>query len=143
MEALTTIGQKIRPGTTANDHIPPLITEGSAERIVGLVKDAKSRGGDIILGDIQHKKAYIKPHIVVGVEPGWPLWEQESFGPVLGLKVVDTEEEAIALANMTDYSLMGSVWTNDLEKALRVARQVRAGTCTVTCHRSKGNDNSI
>lgn len=131
IEALTNIGQKIRSGSTSDAHIPPLVAEGSAERVIHLVNDAKARGGKLILGDLQNQQAYIKPHIVVGVEPGWPLWDQESFGPVFGIKVVDTEEEAVELANNTDYSLMGGVWTNDIEKGLRVARQVRAGHVNV------------
>ncbi|KIJ34541.1 hypothetical protein M422DRAFT_35053 [Sphaerobolus stellatus SS14] len=127
IDALTSLGEKIRSGPRPDAQIPPLITEASAERVLSLINDAKSRGAEVILGDAAHQGAFMKPHIVLGFEPGWPLWEQESFGPVFGIKIVDTEEEAVELANMTDYSLMAAVWTRDIEKGLRISRLIRAG----------------
>lgn len=130
LEALTRLGQKIRAGPTEQKpHIPALINEGSAKRVISLINDAKTRGANVILGDLSRTGAFVSPHIVLGVEPGWPLWEQESFGPVFGIKIVDTVDEAIELANMTDYSLMGAVWTRDIEKGLKISRRIRAGLC--------------
>lgn len=78
-----------------------------------------------------HDGAFVKPHIVVGVEPGWPLWEQESFGPVFGVKIADSEEELVALANDTNYSLTSAVWTRDIAKGMRVGRKIYCGTSSV------------
>ena len=127
IEALTRMGQRIRSGPREDAQISPLITSSSAERVISLVKDAKSRGAEVLLGDLKHEGAYVKPHIVLGFEPGWRLWEEESFGPIFGIKVVDTEDEAIQLANRSDYSLIAALFTKDIEKGLKLSRRIRAG----------------
>ncbi|KAF8520727.1 aldehyde dehydrogenase [Hysterangium stoloniferum] len=131
IKTLTTLAQKVHAGSDKSAHIPPLITSGSAARVVSMLKDAKERGAEVIVGDLTHKGAVLQPHILLGVEPGWPMWDRETFGPVFGIKIVDTEEEAVTLANATDYSLMGAVWTRDIEKGLKIARRIRAGQVSI------------
>ncbi|KAF8581816.1 aldehyde dehydrogenase [Ramaria rubella] len=127
IDALTNLARKIQASTSPRAHLSPLFSTTSAEKVLSLVTDAHTRGGQVLVGDLVRDGAVIQPHIILGVEPGWPLWEKESFGPVFAMKVVDTEEEAVEMANRTDYSLMGAVWTQDLQKGLRVARRIRAG----------------
>lgn len=127
IQTLKTTVEKIRAGTDALAKIPPLITQISAERIISLIKDSQSRGAQLITGDLKREGSIVKPHILVGVEPGWPVWDRESFGPMFVIKIVDTEDEAIMLANETDYSLMGAIWTRDIQKGLVLGRKIRAG----------------
>jgi len=127
IDTVTALAKNIRAGNKADSQIPALTSKEFVPRVLSLIQDAKDRGGQILVGDITAEGSQIKPHIVLGVEPGWPLWDQESFGPVFGIKVVDTEEEAVALANATDYSLTAAIWTKDLAKGMRLGRQVRAG----------------
>jgi acyl-CoA reductase-like NAD-dependent aldehyde dehydrogenase len=128
--ALTTLAKKITAGTSPSSHIAPLISPASASKVLSLLTDAQSRGARVLVGDLAHNGAILQPHIMLGIEPGWPMWERETFGPVFGIKIVDTEEEAVELANNTDFSLMGAVWTKDIERGLRVARRIRAGERT-------------
>ncbi|KAG6860088.1 hypothetical protein C0995_015882 [Termitomyces sp. Mi166 len=115
--------------------VGPLINEASAERIVQLVKDAVNSGAELLLGDLTRERATVQPHLVKlpfkGSETGKDIgiWEKESFGPVF--VVVDTIDEAIQLANTSNYSLTAAVWTNDLYVAKDVSERVRAGFINV------------
>lgn len=124
---LKDLTQKIQASTQPDASISPLFCTAAAEKVISLISDAKARGGNVLVGDITHTGAVVQPHIVLGIEPGWPLWEQESFGPVFGIKIADTEAELVQLANQTDYSLTAAVWTTDMGRGLRVARGIRAG----------------
>jgi aldehyde dehydrogenase (NAD+)/betaine-aldehyde dehydrogenase len=70
---------------------------------------------------------YLEPTIVSDVGPGQEIFEEEVFGPVLGVSTFADEDEAIALANATPYGLVAGVWTADVSRALRVAGEVQAG----------------
>ena len=76
---------------------------------------------------------YITPTIFDGVKPGDPLAQEEIFGPVLAVIEVGSTDEAMAVANNTDYGLAASVFSANIKGALRAARTVRAGTVTVNC----------
>ncbi|KAJ7698589.1 Aldehyde/histidinol dehydrogenase [Mycena rosella] len=105
----------------------PLFTEASAENVVSMIAEAKAAGAEVLLGDLARQGAVVKPHLVKGVKPGMRLWERESFGPVIAFAVVDTPEEAVELANASDYSLTASLWTSDMYLAQRIAPLIRAG----------------
>ncbi|KAF8583508.1 ALDH-like protein [Ramaria rubella] len=126
IKELTTIAHKLHASNSPAAHLGPVFSTTHAETVVSLVADAHSRGAEVLVGDLASSGAIIQPHILLGVEPGWPLWERESFGPLFAIKIVDTEEEAIDLANSTEYSLAGAVWTQDIQKGLRLARKIRA-----------------
>ncbi|KAF8483255.1 aldehyde dehydrogenase [Gautieria morchelliformis] len=129
--ALTTIAQKIHAGTQPSSHIAPLFSSASASNVVSLLSDARTRGAEVLVGDVSHNGAVVQPHILLGVEPGWPLWEKETFGPVFAIKIADTEDELVDLANQTNYSLVGTVWTRDVEKGMKIARRLYAGQVQV------------
>lgn len=124
-DRLIETAQKVKAGPDAD--IAPLVTSSSASRVLDLVKDAKEKGGRVLVGDLTNNGSVLQPHIIVGVEPGWQIWDRESFGPVFGIKIVDTEEEGVQFANMSEYSLSAAIWTQDAEKGLRLSRQIRAG----------------
>ncbi|KAJ7669331.1 Aldehyde/histidinol dehydrogenase [Mycena polygramma] len=111
----------------ASAKIGPLFTEASAENVVGMISEAQAAGAEVLLGDLGRQGAVVRPHLVKGVKPGMRLWDRESFGPVIGFAVVDTPEEAVELANATDYSLSASLWTSDMYMAQRIAPLIRAG----------------
>ena len=127
ISAVTTLTAKIRAGTQSTAHIGPLISPASAKNAAALITDAHARGAEVLVGDLSHDGATLTPHVLLGVEPSYPLWEQESFGPVLIIKVVDTEEELVELANQTEYSLTSAVWTRDMDKGLKISRRINAG----------------
>jgi acyl-CoA reductase-like NAD-dependent aldehyde dehydrogenase len=79
---------------------------------------------------------WFPPTVLAGRSVDEPAWREEIFGPVASVLPFDTEDEAVALANDTEYGLSGSIWTRDVGRALRVARGVAAGNLSVNSHSS-------
>ncbi len=79
---------------------------------------------------------WLPPTVIESTSTQEPVWREEVFGPVVAVMAFDDEEEAIALANDTEYGLSGSIFTNDLGRGLRVARRVEAGNLSVNSHAS-------
>ncbi|KAA1472194.1 aldehyde dehydrogenase [Dentipellis sp. KUC8613] len=134
-----------KAGDPRTSFVPPLFSERSAENVRDLLQEAKAAGAEILLGDGERSGAVVQPHMVTGVRPGMRLWERESFGPVMLIAVVDTIEEAIELANATEYTLTSSIWTKDLYNAMNIASRIRAAAANIngpTVHVELLNGNS-
>ncbi|KAF9459102.1 aldehyde dehydrogenase [Collybia nuda] len=108
-------------------NITALFTEASAENVLSMIREAQEAGAQLLLGDVHREGSLVKPHLMNGVKPGMRLWDRESFGPVTAFAVVDTIDEAIELANTSEYSLVSSVWTSNMYSAQRISSEVRAG----------------
>ncbi|KAJ5344261.1 hypothetical protein N7541_005858 [Penicillium brevicompactum] len=111
---------------------PALVLVNSAAVVKNkkLIDDAVSRGAEVVFGDAKANESVatgMRPVIVGGVTKEMDMYATESFGPTVSLITVDTEEEAIALANDTEYGLTASVFTNNLFRGLRVAKQIDSG----------------
>jgi gamma-glutamyl-gamma-aminobutyraldehyde dehydrogenase len=78
--------------------------------------------------------AYYEPTVFVDVDPASSLAQNEVFGPVLAITTVKDEDEAIAVANNTEYGLAAGLWTANVSRVHRLARQIRAGTVWVNCY---------
>jgi aminomuconate-semialdehyde/2-hydroxymuconate-6-semialdehyde dehydrogenase len=116
--------------------IGPQITREHFERVDGFVQRAKSEGAKAILGGGPNEDLgglYYRPTLFVDVPPGAEVLRKEVFGPVLTLQAFENEEDAIALANQTEYGLAAIVYTGDRERADRVASRLVAGTVWVNC----------
>lgn len=85
------------------------------------------RGGPVTEGPLA-KGAFYRPTLLEINDPDLDIAQKETFGPVLTLQVFDSEREAIALANNSEYGLAASIWTRDVDRPLRVAREIDAGT---------------
>ncbi|WP_454621194.1 NAD-dependent succinate-semialdehyde dehydrogenase [Bradyrhizobium cenepequi] len=109
--------------------IGPLVSESALKRLIAQIDDAKKAGARIVCGGrrIDRPGYYIEPTIVTDIAEGNPLFQQETFGPVLSFYVVDTEEEAIRLANATKFGLGASVFSADVKRARLVADRIEAG----------------
>jgi acyl-CoA reductase-like NAD-dependent aldehyde dehydrogenase len=79
---------------------------------------------------------WLPPTVVESTSTDEPVWREEVFGPVVAVMAFDTEEEAVTLANDTEYGLSGSIYTRDLGRALRVSRAVESGNLSVNSHAS-------
>ncbi|KAK5653173.1 hypothetical protein OQA88_9272 [Cercophora sp. LCS_1] len=114
--------------------ISGLFTPASATRVVGLIKDAVEGGATLLAGNLQitgPNKTIVTPHILEGVGANMDIAHKESFGPIMVLSEFETDEEAIALANSSDFSLCASVFSKNAMRALDVAKEIRTGSCHV------------
>ena len=109
---------------------PILVTAPPVQKNKKLVEQALSKGAKILTGNLDAKEdteTRMRPIVVDGVTRDMDLYQTESFGPTTSLIVVDSEEEAVEIANDTDYGLSSAVFTEDLAAGLRIAKQIETG----------------
>jgi aldehyde dehydrogenase (NAD+) len=144
LEALVARAKKIKLGDP-NDPATEMGTaanEPQFNRILGFIDAAVKEGAKLATGGGAAKGAnlgkgfFIEPTIFADVHNSMTIAQEEVFGPVLSIIPFDTEEEAIAIANDTKYGLASGVWTTNLPRAMRVSRDIRAGTVWVNTYRA-------
>jgi len=144
LERLREIFAKIKLGDpmSPDTQMGPVATKDQFEKIMRYIETAKKEGARLIYGGERPKDPslsegfFILPTIFADVKPNMTIWREEIFGPVLAATSFETEEEAIKLANSVDYGLAAGIWTRDIYKAHRVARNVQAGTVWINMYRS-------
>jgi 5-carboxymethyl-2-hydroxymuconic-semialdehyde dehydrogenase len=123
------------PRDDATD-IGPLITREHFERVDGFVRRAEADGARVVFGGGPNEELgglHYRPTLFADAPEGSEILTQEVFGPVLTVQTFETEDEAIALANATDYGLAAIVYTGDEARAERVSSSLVAGTVWVNC----------
>jgi len=107
----------------------PLSTEGALVQLLGQVKRAVAKGATLVLGGkrIDRPGSFMQPTILTNIKPGNPAYREEFFGPVALFFRVKNEDDAVALANDSDFGLGGSVFTNDVARGKRVASRIDTG----------------
>jgi succinate-semialdehyde dehydrogenase/glutarate-semialdehyde dehydrogenase len=120
---------RIGHGLDDGVQLGPLVNAESRDKVVELVKDAVHRGARVVIGgDIPVEEGYFYSATVLGdVPPDADILDEEIFGPVAPIVVFDRDDEAIELANQTEYGLVSYVYTTDLARGLRVTEQLEAG----------------
>jgi succinate-semialdehyde dehydrogenase/glutarate-semialdehyde dehydrogenase len=120
---------KVGPGYEAVSQCGPLINQEAVERIEELVSDAVAKGATLLTGGnrMQRDGFYFPPTVISGVAADAAMAREEIFGPVAAIATFETEEEAIAAANDTEYGLISYVYTSDLARGLRVAEKIDSG----------------
>jgi aldehyde dehydrogenase (NAD+) len=117
----------------------PLATRDQRDRVLAMIASAQDDGAQLVCGgrapDDLGEGFFIEPTVFTGVTRYMQLAREEVFGPVAAVFPFDTEEQAVALANDTHYGLAGGIWTRDLQRGLRMARAVRAGTIWLNAYR--------
>ncbi|TVU61222.1 gamma-aminobutyraldehyde dehydrogenase [Paenarthrobacter nitroguajacolicus] len=126
------------PGDTDVD-LGPLVSFKQRDHVAGMVERARSyskivAGGYAPIDGRLEKGAFYRPTVVVDAAPDSEIVRDEVFGPVLVVLPFDTDDEAIQLANHTVYGLAASAWTNNLQRALRATREIKAGCVWVNDH---------
>lgn len=115
-----------------------LIEPKHMKSILNYIEIGKQEGATLLCGGEQLYPEsggnYVAPTVFTDVTPDMRIAKEEIFGPVLAIIAYDTEEEAIQIANDTEYGLQASLFTDDVRKAHRVARQLRAGTVSINCY---------
>jgi betaine-aldehyde dehydrogenase len=115
-----------------NAKLGPLVSAVQRDRVVGMIRKGLAEGAELLIGGPDApagltKGCYVQPTVLGRVAPGSTLAREEVFGPVLSIMTYRDEEEAIAIANETDYGLSGAVWSADEQRAIRVAGRLQTG----------------
>ena len=122
----------------ANTTMGAIVDCGQMENVLKYIESGKAQGAKLLAGGERTLKDtggfYISPTVFDGVTNDMTIAAEEIFGPVLSVIAFDTEEEAVAIANDTEYGLAAAVWTQDISRAHLVAKRLRAGTVHVNSY---------
>jgi succinate-semialdehyde dehydrogenase/glutarate-semialdehyde dehydrogenase len=120
---------KVGPGLDEGVQLGPLVNEATRGKVSELVADARNRGGRVLIGgkSLKGPGFYYEPTVIADLPANARVFHEEIFGPVAPIASFSTEEEAVALANDTEFGLVSFVHTRDLAKALRVAERIESG----------------
>jgi len=131
------LGDPLEKGTTMG----PMVSEAQQKRVLSFIdsgkKSARLLTGGARPSDPKQSQGYfVEPTIFCDVDNESKIAREEIFGPVLSVIAFDDEEEAIAIANETMYGLSSAVWTENIHRAMRVAKAIRAGCVWVNSYRN-------
>ena len=124
---------KIGDPMNMETDLGPISSKDGFETISGIVEDAKEKGAEILLGGskIDGKGFFYEPTILTNVKPNMRIANEETFGPIAPITIVENESEAIKLANDSEFGLGASIWTKDLAKADKMSRRIESGIVSV------------
>ncbi len=123
------VGDPLDPKTT----VGPLVRDSQRKSLAKQVEDARTKGGNILTGgkSINSEGFFYEPTIVSNVGHDMDMVREEVFGPAAPIIVVDNEEQAVQEANNSEFGLGASVWTNNIERGVKLARQIESGLVSV------------
>jgi betaine-aldehyde dehydrogenase len=130
------IGDPLDPST----ELGPLTSALHRDRVLGYVRIAREQGGEVLTGGKPPERAdlaqgcYVEP-TVVRAKPEDRVSQEEVFGPFVTVATFRSDEEALAIANGTEYGLGGGLWTRDLQRAHRFAREMKSGMVWINCYK--------
>jgi len=128
--------QKLRlgVGSDSGTDVGPLIRPQHVQRMSELLADAVKRGAQVLCGGRPRPDLgpnFFEPTVITGVDSSMKLFQDETFGPIMAIRVVRDAEEAVGLANESEFALSASVWTVHVAGGKRIAQRLRAGTVMV------------
>ncbi|GIN96606.1 betaine-aldehyde dehydrogenase [Siminovitchia terrae] len=148
IEELVKRAQKIKvgPGHDDETEMGPLVSKGHMEKVLSYIEIGKQEGAKLVCGGSQIMEDgmgagyFVEPTIFINTTPDMRIVREEIFGPVLVVQKFKDEEEAVRLANDTDYGLAAGVFSQDGAKALRVIKKIRAGITWINCYHPTYNE---
>ena len=117
-----------------------IVSKAHLDKVLSYIEIAKEEGGTILAGGKQvlgegrcQRGYFLQPTIIEGLSNSATCNQQEIFGPVITIQPFDTDEQALALANESDYGLAATIWTNNLSRAHQLAEQINTGIVWINC----------
>jgi acyl-CoA reductase-like NAD-dependent aldehyde dehydrogenase len=143
LEAFTSLAKSIRLGDPLdpNTEMGPLTSALHRDRVLSYVSTAREQGGEIVLGgkspisNALSKGFYVEPTVVRAKSYLDRVAQEEVFGPFVTVLTFSSDEEALKIANGTEYGLGGGLWTRDLARAHRFARDMKSGMVWINCYK--------
>jgi benzaldehyde dehydrogenase (NAD) len=131
-ERLAERASSLRVGdpSEAETQIGPLVNEAAVRRVAEHVEDAVSRGAKLVTGG-EARGRFFPPTVLMDVTPEMRVYSEESFGPVVAIVPVDDVDEAVRVANDTEYGLSAAVFSADIRAATEIARRLETGICHI------------
>jgi acyl-CoA reductase-like NAD-dependent aldehyde dehydrogenase len=123
------LGDPLDPRTT----IGPLVRDSQRQSLAKQVEDARAKGGKVLIGGkpVNSDGFFYEPTIISDVDHNMDMVREEVFGPAAPIIVVENEEQAVLEANNSEFGLGASIWTNNIERGIKLARQVESGLVSV------------
>lgn len=142
LEKFLALGGSIKVGnpSEATTEMGPLTSKQHRDRVLAYVDVAKGQGGNVLLGGKAPDRAelakgcYVEP-TVVQAKPTDRVCQEEVFGPFVTVNTFSTDDEALAIANSTEYGLGGGLWTTNLQRAHKMARDMKSGMVWINCYK--------
>ena len=127
---------KVGDPSDPDTFIGPLVRAEQQERVRSYIRLGIEEGARLVTGGVEspaglERGNYVKPTLFADVDNSMRIAQEEIFGPVLVVIPFDDEDDAVRIANDSEYGLSGGVWTSDTEHGLEIARRIRTGTVTV------------
>ena len=118
-------------GAEGNVVLGPMVSQSAAAHIEDLARNAEEKGANVVLAPKLTHRAVVSAAIVDRVTPAMRLYSEESFGPIVAIVRVNGDEEAIRVANDTEYGLSAAVFSQNITRALNVATRINSGICHI------------
>ncbi len=138
IEVISSTMERYSVGDPMDEKIKcgPMVSESQQKSVSGYISKGISEGATIISGGLGmpdgiSRGYFVKPTVFADVTPSMTIFREEIFGPVLSISTYETEEEAVIMANDSEYGLSGGVWSGDDQRAMRVARAMRTGQVSI------------
>ncbi len=130
---LTEKTRSLRAGKPGEEGavLAAMIDARAAERVAGMVQDAIDKGALVTTGETSVEGSIMQPAVIDGVKPEMLLYQEESFGPVVTVLRVASDDEAVRLANDSEYGLSAAVFSRDIPRAMEVAKRIQSGICHI------------